>query len=37
MIVKEVKKHTIRKGEFIGKIYLPAEWIGKEVKIELVE
>lgn len=35
MLVKEVKKHMIRKGNKVGKIYLPEEWIGKNVIVYL--
>lgn len=35
MIVKKVKGHKIRKGYFQGLVYLPSEWIGKDVMIQL--
>jgi len=34
-ITKKVMRHPIAKGYVCGKIYLPKEWIGKNVKVEL--
>ena len=32
---KTVKEHQIRKDYICGKIYLPKDWIGKKVNVEL--
>ena len=35
-MIKEVKKHMINKKHSMGKVYLPREWIGKKVSVELL-
>ena len=32
-MIRKVGKHRIREGQYIGKVYLPKKFIGKEVKI----
>jgi len=34
-ITTKVKEHRIRENYTCGKIYLPKEWIGKNVKVKL--
>lgn len=36
-IVKKVGKHVQSKGHEIGKIYLPREWIGRKVRVRVVD
>jgi len=36
-IFKRVKEHSSSKKYTYGKVYLPKEWIGKTVKVILIE